>query len=806
VTHLRSKLGVYAKELKKEEFFMIGKPIPRINADLIVTGKAIYGYDVELPRMLYGKIKHSDVPHAELVRVDVEEALKLRGVRCVITGNDVPPRLRGISLFDTPTLARDRVRYIGEPIAAVAADTPEIAQEAIELIDVEYKELPAVFDPEKAMKPDAPIIHPDLPSYRGSAVHGGRALTDLPNVNNYHRIIFGDVEKGFEKSDIIIENKYETSMVHTTHMEPNACVCNVEPDGTLTVYTSTQAPYRIRTELHRALGIPENKIRVIGTYTGGGFGNKLTISAEAICSVLALKARRPVKIALTREEVFWFTTVRHPFKVYVKDGVSKDGRIISRYVKAILNGGAYSGGSGIVTTRNAGFALTGTYKVENLKFESFRVYTNLPPGGAFRGFGTAQIDFAIEQQMDIIARELGMDPIEFRLKNVLEEGDINVLGETMRGIDHKKVLLECAKAIGWGKRREKERGPWRRGVGIALTDKYSYAPTASSALIKVREDGTVEVYVLASEIGAGSHTVITQIVAEEFKIPIEKVELVAVADTKFAPFDEGAFSSRTTVNLGNAVILACRKVKENLTKYASKVMRERPENLDVRGGYIVSKSDPSVKMKIEELFARDKIRTGIFLDEEGAFVGAATWYTTGGILDPETGRIVDLRDRYLSDKAVNLYNTTATGIELEVNIETGQVRVLKAVGVSDCGKAINPRTVKGQIEGCITMGISIALYEEMVWNNGYLLNPDFRDYKVITVGDLPEIVPIIVETPLPHGPYGAKGIGEGVITSTVPAIANAIYDAIGVRMFRMPMTAEDILRALKKGGDLDAAS
>jgi CO/xanthine dehydrogenase Mo-binding subunit len=783
--------------VREIEKVAVGEPVERIDARLVVTGKAKFGYDFELPGMLYGKIKHAEVPHAKILKVDVSRALRLSGVRCAITGRDIPIGLRGIALFDTPTLAVDRVRYYGEPIAAVAADTLEVAEKALEYVDFQYEELPAVFDPEEAMLPEAPVLHPDYERYGRPRVHGARSPPGYKNISNYHRVVLGDVEKGFEKSDIIVENKYEVGSAHVTHIEPNTCVCYFDPvTEVLNVYTSTQSPIRMRHELALALNMPENKIRVVGLRTGGGFGNKLTVSCEAICAVLALKTGRPVKITLTREEVFYFTTVRHAGKVWIKDGVSRDGRIISRYVKAVYNGGAYSGGSGIVTIRNAAFALA-TYKAENLLFEGFRVYTNLPPGGAFRGFGTPQIDFAVEQQMDIIAEKLGMDPVEFRLKNIVRQGEVDIFGEACEDVDRAKVLMECAKAIEWSRGRREGSGRWRRGKGIALIDKYSYAPVASSAMVKLREDGVVEVFTPAVEIGTGVHTIIKQIVAEEFGVPLEKVELVCVGDTALSPFDEGAFSSRVTVAHGNALLQACRKLKEKIKEYAARILGEEAENLDVRGGYVVSRRDEGKKIKVEDLFSRGRVRTGTFLEEEGVFVAASTWFSGGGHLDPETGRLYDKEGRMISQKAVNYYYTSAVGAEVEVDIETGKIKLLKVVNVVDCGRPINPRNVLSQVIGCTVMGISTTLYEECVWDKGYPLNPDFKDYKIVTCSDLPEIVPIIVETPLSHGPYGAKGIGEA-IGAVAPAIANAIYDAIGVRINKIPITSEEILKSLGK--------
>lgn len=787
--------AILEKELK-EELFIVGQPIERVDAKPKVTGEAIYGYDLALSKMLYGKIKHSSIPHGIIKRIDTSKAEKLPGVRAIITGKDVPEHRYGLVLFDRYLIAKDRVRFIGEAVAAVAADTPEIAEKAVNLIEVEYEELPAVFDPEEAIKPEAPILHPDLRKYGTSKVSAPWIPFDIPNLNNYRKVVFGDVEKGFKQSYLIVENVYETSMIQHAYMEPNSCICVYNPDDTYTVYTSTQTPFRMRFELSLALGIPESKIRVVSPLVGGGFGGKLTIYAEPIACILSKITRRPVKISLTREEVFTFTTVRPPTKIYIKDGVSDEGRLLARQVKVYVNGGAYSGGSGIAVYTYLAAQALATYKPENTKLEIFSIYTNLPPQGPLRGVGPAILDFAFESQMEEIARKIGMDPIQIRLKNIPKQGEENIFGELVDE-DYGKVLLTAYQTLMNKIRNEIQEPPypWKRGIGYALSSKYSLAPTASSATVRLREDGVIEVFLGSTEIGMGNYTVMQQLVAEEFKIPMSRVSIAAAADTEFSPFDEAQMSSRTTVSLGNAVLLACKKLKSKIAEYAAKKLNEHPSDLEVREGYVYSRVNPDKKIKWEDLFSRGKIRTGTFLEEEGELIASANWFIQAGA-DKETGRIYDKYGRKVFERVVNFYTPTAIAAEVWVNVETGVIKLKRLITVVDAGKVINPKLVEGQIIGGSAMGLSIALFEEMRWEKGYLLNPNFADYKLIQQADLPEITAIATETPMPHGPFGARGVGEaGLLASD--AIPNAVSNAIGKLVKKIPITPEYVLRLLE---------
>lgn len=775
-----------------EELRVVGHSVKRLDAPEKVTGRAPYVYDMTLPNMLWAKVLRSPYPHARIVSIDTSAAEKLPGVAAVITAADLPRALHGTGLSDEPTMAVDRVRFVGEAVAAVAAETEEIAEEALTLIRVEYEELPAVFDPEEAMRPDPPaILHPDLSTYEYSPVVPPRFDPDRPNVYNHYKIRHGDVEEGFRQADIIVENRFTTAMIQHCQMEPHVCIARVETDGSLTVWTSAQTIYGIKQMLCDALQMPSSRVRVIVPYVGGGYGGKVEVKTEAIAAGLAMKTRRPVKLAFTREEVFTSATVRHPSVVYVKDGVKKDGTIVAREVTIILNGGAYSE-YGYLTVRNAAFGAVGTYRIPNFKLDSYGVYTNLPIGGAFRGFGSNQVVWAIENQMDIVAEKLGMDPVEFRRRNLLKEGDINVSGEVTHSYGARECLEKVVEEIRYyEKPSQPPSGPWRRGKGVALGNKYSIAPTASCAFVKVHDDGTIEIRTSADEMGQGSRTVLAQIAAEEFKVSIDKVKVVA-GDTLITPYDQGSISSRTTYNTGNAVRLACQDAKRQLFEHAAKLLEASPEDLETEDGKVFVRGVPEKFVRFCDLFIPTLFASGRVLKEGGEIFGKATWYQYATPEDPETGQ---------GGRLVAFYIHGATGAEVEVNVETGEVRVIRICSAFDMGKAVNPKLCEGQMEGGIGMAIGSALYEEMVLDGGVVLNPNFMDYKIPTTMEIPgpsQVKCFIVEAPHREGPFGAKGLGEGVMIPCGPAIAAAVYDAIGVRIHDMPLSRERIWRALQK--------
>ncbi|MCL5960163.1 MAG: molybdopterin-dependent oxidoreductase, partial [Chloroflexi bacterium] len=561
-------------------------------------------------------------------------------------------------------------------------------------------------------------------------------------------------------------------------------------DGTITVWSSAQTIYGIKQMLCDALDVSSSKVRVIVPYVGGGFGGKVEIKTEAIAVALAQKSRRPVKVPFSREEVFVCATVRHPMVVYLKDGVKKDGTLVAREITMILNGGAYSE-YGYLTTRNAAFGAVGSYKIPNFKLDSYGVYTNQPIGGAFRGFGSAQVIWAIEQQMDMLAEKLGLDPVEFRMKNALQEGDINVSGERAHSVGARECLRRAAEAIEWSTRTRNDGNVWKRGKGIALGNKYSIAPTASCAFVKVHDDETIEIRTSADEMGQGSRTVLGQMAAEEFKVGMGKIRVVA-GDTSITPYDQGSISSRTTYNTGNAVRLACKDVKRQIFEKAAERLEASPDDLETAGGKVYVRGTPQRSLRFGDLFSPTLFAAGKFLDRGAEFLGKDTWYQMSTGEDPDTGQ---------GGRLVAFYIHGAQAVEVEVNVETGEVRVDRIVSAYDMGRAVNPKLCEAQIEGGIGMGIGSALYEEMVLDNGTVLNPTFMDYKIPTTLEIPsgeKVKAMIVEAPHSEGPFGAKGLGEGVMIPTAPAIANAIYNAVGVRIHDLSITREKVLNALKQ--------
>ena len=783
------------QEQAKAQYRYIGQSVPRVDLKAKLTGRAVYGYDFAVPHMLHGKVKRSPYPHAKITRIDTSAAKALPGVRAVIISGDVPNKLYGVMLKDTPMLARDRVRYVGEAVAAVAADTLEIAEEAIDLIQVEYEPLPFVTDAEIAAKGEV-ILHPDLASYNPGPPFPVRIDPSRPNVSNHYHVDFGDVDEAFKRADFVLENRFTTQAVQHMHLEPSAAVAKVDSDGRVTIWSATQSPYMIRQQVSDVLGIPISRVRVIAPYEGGGFGSRLEVHVEALATALAMKSGRPVRIAMTREEVFTSTLLRHPFIVYIKDGIQKDGKIIARDLRVILNGGAYSGGFGMSVCRNCIFGAVSTYNIPNFRFDSIRVFTNATPSGAFRGYGSMQVDWAIESQMDCISQALHLDKVQLRKKNVLHQGDMNAIGEKMRNVNHDGVLEKMLENLHLEEVEQDEAsGPWRRGKGFALTAKYTTAPTASAATLRIFPDDSAMLFISATEIGTGSDTVFSQIVAEELNCPLESV-LVSGPDTSITPFDDGANSSRRTYYMGNAVRMAALDAKKQIFERASVVLGVPTSDLVLENWTVKQVNGPGKTITVGELYVKDQTRSGAFFPGSGDLIGRGVWHEKVGFLDPKTGRST-------SDRVVTFYAPVATGVELEVNVETGQIRVLNIHCAMDVGKALHPANAEGQIEGGIVQGFGSALMEEVVLDAGKPISTNLADYKVPLALDTPTVRVYMLETPEQNGPYGGRGVGEGSITGVAPAMANALANAIGVRVYNLPLTAEKVLAAIeesKKGG------
>ncbi len=785
--------------------FVVGKSITRLDALDKVTGKAKYCEDLKMPGMLYGKVLRSLHAHAKIISIDASRAENMSGVRAVITGRDVPEKRYGPSVFDQHILARKVVRYIGDPVAAVAADSIEVAERALDLITVEYEELSAIFDIEEAWKPNPPVIvHRDLPEYELGKFPPPRLVPDRPNVCNLRMLRHGDVERGFKEADLIVENKFTTTRLQHCSLEPHVSIAQAEFDGSLTIWAGRQSIFVARQYLCNIFDLLPSQVRVIAShYVGGAFGSKVTLYTEPIAAMLSMKTGRPVKLTFTREEMFSSGGTRIPFVIRMRDGVKKDGTLVAREMEMVLGMGAYAG-SGPLITRNCIYAAAGTYRIPNAKIDAYAVYTNEPIVTSYRGFGSTQVLWAIESQMDVLAEELDMDAVELRRKNLLEEGDTNITGEIVHSIGIRECLDKVADSLEWERKSKKEAGPWKRGKGSALGNKYSMAPTAALALVKVRGDGTIEVHESADEIGQGCNTVLAQIAAEEFGVSIDEVKVVW-GDTAFTPyFSRGSTSQRTTFNVGNAIRLACQDAKRQIFEIAAERLESPPQDMDIRDGRIYVRSNPSQGVSITELFASEREllpgEFGDYVEKSAEILGKGVWVTRPAPSDPETAQIPENVAR-MGGKLVGFYGYGVQGVEVLVNTETGEVKMEKVVAASDVGYPLNPKMCEQQIEGGVAMGIGSALWEEVALDKGKVLNPNLGNYKIVTSMNMPKkgnVKVFLISAPHKDGPYGAKGTGETQMTPTAPAIANAIYNAVGVRIKDLPITRERVLKALRE--------
>ncbi|MBI5967648.1 MAG: molybdopterin-dependent oxidoreductase [Deltaproteobacteria bacterium] len=754
----------------------IGASVPRIDAIEKVTGRTLYGPDLKMQGMLYGKVLRSPLPHARILSVDTSKAERLPGVKAVVTGKNMMGRY-GVIVQDQPCYCFDKVRYIGDPVAGVAAVDLDTAEEALELIKVDYEELPPVFDPLEAMEPNAPLVHEDLGNYWHGPAFFPVAGT---NICNQFKLRKGNVEEGFRQSDFIAENTFTTPMVQHCHLEPHASIAKFEPSGQVTIWSNTQHPYTVRREVARLLSLPINRVRVIVSYLGGGFGGKVMLKVEPLCLILAVKVKnyRPVKITLTREEEFYATSVvRHPSIIQIKAGVRKDGTLMALKTKIVFDTGAYAD-VGPVVTRSVGMSISGPYKIPHIWGDAYCVYTNKSIAGAFRGFGIPQFMWAIDSQMDILAEEIGMDPVEFRLKNALEEGDVSATGQILHSVGIKECIRKAAEAIEWGKKTGEYRG---KGMGTLY--KMTQTPSSSAAFVKLSEDGSVEVLSSTVDMGQGSNTVLAQIAAEELGVDVKNVKVVP-PDTNVTPFDHGTASSRSTFHMGNAVKQAAADAKKQLFEVAAEQLEVKPEELEARGGFLYIKGSSGKGIPISQ------IRMGITYGKGRPIIGRGTFSVPEATpLDQETGQGAN-------PSVFWLYGAQAA--EVKVDPSTGKVEVLRIAAAHDLGRVINPLNCEQQIEGAVVTGIGTALMEELVIREGKPANTNFRDYRVPTSLDAPEVTSIFVEAAHKEGPYGAKGVGEPALAPTAPAIGNAVYDAIGVRIKDLPITPEKVLKALRE--------
>ncbi len=777
---------------------VINTRIPRVDATAKATGEARYTADLSLPNMLYGAILQSPLAHAKILNIDTTRALRLPGVRDVVTAKEAPPVKYGVSpaRYDETIFCIGRARYVGDEIAAVAAEDLETAMEALSLIEVEYEPLPAYLDIESAMRDGAIAIHGDYPGNISAEVHQ----------------VFGNFDEAIRECDIVRTDRFVNKRQDGGFLEPQACIAHFDLNGNLTLRTSTQSVHYVQRSLSMVLGIPIGKVRVIKPYVGGGFGPKAAVnSIELASSLMSMRTGRPVKMVFSREQVFLHSRARHQFFHELTTGVKKDGMIVALKNTCYLDGGAYSS-FGIATIYYAGSLLGAPYKIAHMQYDGYRIYTNKPACGAQRGHGGVAARAAWEQQLDIIAEELNMDPVEFRLKNIMNTGDVTCNDFNMSSLGMKECLEAVRDGSGWAEKKGKL--PRGKGIGVACGffvsgagyPIYRSETFHSTATIRLSEDGgTVNLYTAAAEIGQGSDTILSQIAAEALGVRFEDV-VVHSGDTDFG-VDLGAYSSRQTLMSGHAVKAAAEDVKRQVLGALSERLRVSAADMDIRDGLIVFAGETpdfstlragyikehrgfDLKLPEGELSFREAARAAFLL--RGVIIGNGA-YKPGELGGKYKGAAVGTSPAY---------GCSAQIVEVSVDMETGKLTVDSMTDAHDCGFAINRTNVEGQMQGSLSMGLGEALFEEVRFDKmGRVANPTLGEYRIPTMLDIPNVKTIIIESDEPNGPFGAKEVGEGAIMPTIPAILNAIHDATGVRINELPVTSERLYNAIKDKTD-----
>ncbi|MBZ5549697.1 MAG: molybdopterin-dependent oxidoreductase [Acidobacteriia bacterium] len=802
------------------DYSIIGKSIAMVDAAGKTTGSGKYADDLSLPGMLYGKILHSPHPHARIKSIDTSRAERLDGVIAVVTGKDAPNPFGILPVgHDEHALALDKVRYVGDNVACVAAVSETIAEKALELIDVDYEHLPASFDPEESMKAETNLIHDNKPN----------------NMEKDYHHVFGDPDKAFAEADYIAEGRFLANEVTHAAMEPHCTLAAFELDphtgtlGRLTVWSSTQVPYYLQHKLSLVLEMPMSQIRVIKPLVGGGFGGKSeVIPIEIIAAVAARAAQRPVKITYTREEVFWAHRGRPRTIVDLKTAVKNDGSITAVKARVVQDGGAYCS-YGVVTILYSGALLGALYDIPNIQYDGYRVLTNKPACGAMRGHGTVNVRFAFESQLDEIAAKLKMDPAEIRRRNLLKPPCITINGLRVQSYGLPECIDQVVTRSRWNERKGKL--PRGRGLGVACSHYVSGAANSiirsdmphSTVNIKIDRDGGVVIYTGASDIGQGSDTMVAQVAAETLGCALSRVKVVA-ADTDLTPIDIGSYSSRVTFMNGNATLRAAQQVKKQIAAAAAKKMNCAPEDIVFKndrlerqglcgdgrlarpGGAELRSESATVSGRVEGQILRGSLqqkrkdegpKDSITFEE--AVVAAIDFHGalsgTGSYTPPPEARGGKHKGAGVGPSPA--YSYSAQVAEVSVDEDTGEVTVHKVWAAHDCGRALNPVSVEGQVIGSVWMGMGQALTEEMIWKDGLLMNPGLLEYRSPSSVDSPEVEAIIVESIDPEGPFGAKEASEGSLAATIPAIANAIYDAVGIRLHESPFTPERVLAALR---------
>ncbi len=761
----------------------VGSSLPRLDSREKVTGRAQYIADMVRPDMLHAAIHASPLPHAKILGYDVSAALAEPGVVCVLTGADFPDGRMGAFIKDEHAIAKDKVRYIGEPVAVVAAEDEETARRAAGLIVVDYEELPFVASPEEALAPGAPIVHEELESYFKvfPAICGGNLASET-------LLEEGDVDAAWDDCDLIVEGEYETPAQAHLSIEPCGAIAEVDPDGRVTLWSANQSVFRVQANVCESLKLPMAKLRSLTPKVGAGFGNKMEPHVQPLVVMLALKTGRPVKLILNRTEDFEMVRARHPFKIRCKTGVKKDGTFVARELEAVLDCGAYGDDSPGVL----GYSLLmsrGPYRIPNCRCSGKLAYTNKMRFGAFRGFGNPQVSLATETQIDEIAEKLGMDPLDLRIKNMMQPGDRWFGGGEVASNGLAECFEKARAASGWDDRADLQAPPGkRRTLGVAACGHIS-GLLATGAIVRLLEDGSVVLNTGAVDIGQGSDTILTQMCASSLKVAADAVS-IASPDTDGSPYNWGTTASRVTYTTGRSVVAAAEKVAEEVKKHAAEIFECAVEDIELRdGGKAGIKGVPEKELSFFEISARAHWAAG------GPIVGSDTWVFNQPSVDPK--RAVA---KGLPFPQIGVYSFGCMIVAIDIDEVTGKVEVGEVWSAIDVGKAINPASVEGQIEGGFVQGMGFALTEEMVFDGPRLVNPSMMDYKAPTTLDTPfEIHSIIVEAAEPGGPFGAKGVGEIGLVPVPAAIANAVRAATGRQPRRLPMSPERVLTLMLDG-------
>jgi len=731
---------------------VIGESVPMLDSVARVTGAVDYMINLRLPNMLYGRIVRSQSPHAKLSKMDVTNAMQVPGVVAILTGADLGENaFYGVAIKDQGVVAVDRVRYVGEPIAAIAAESMDAAEEAALLIDIDYEELPSVFDAEEAIQEGAPVLHEKFTN----------------NIFKHAKLRHGDMEAAFAEADEIFEDTFTSPVAQQASLEPH--VSTAQWDGEhLTIWTASQAPFMVRKSLAEILGITPESVRVIVPPLGGGYGGKGHIRIEPLVAAMARKVNgRPVKFVLSRAEEF-VTVTKHAASITLKTGVKRDGTFTARQVTIYWNGGAYADASPMLVPAGMVRAV-GPYRIPAVHVDSYGIYTNLPPAGAYRGAMSSQTTWAYESQMDIIARKMGWDPLEFRMKNMFVSGDHFATGEELHDVHFVECLDASAKALILSPSPYGRGGKVGRGYGVMM--KSTVATSKSQAKLKLMDDGTVTLFTSTVEMGQGGHTTMAQITAENLGVPLSAIKIVG-PDTFVTPFDSTTSASRSTSMMGNAVIAACGSMKQKLFELAAPLLETPPDQLRTENGYVVA---DETSISFGDILKRNNLNE---LDEAGE-------YSTSLGIDPETGQGISTPH----------WHQGAGAAEVEVDTETGRVTVLRYTAASFAGRVVNPKMAQLQNDGNVIFGLGPTLMEEIVFDGGQPTNPNLADYAIPSIRDIPnELISVCIESDSGE----MHGIGEMTLPSVAPAVANAIEDAVGVRIKDLPITAEKVLRALKE--------